>query len=167
MLFVGRVSKEKNLDVIVAVTRRLAEWQLPVRPVFVGDGPYLGELKQLLPDAIFTGYLRGEDLARGYASADFFVFPSTTDTFGNVVLEAHASALPVIVSDQGGPRDLIDEGVDGYVTRANDVDEIADRVRRLVENVELRASMGAAARRKVESRDWQEAFQRFWAATPE
>lgn len=167
MLYVGRVSKEKGLDVTVAVTQRLAGWRLPVRPIFVGDGPYLAEMKKLLPDAIFTGYLRGEDLATGYASADFFVFPSTTDTFGNVVLEAHASALPVIVSDIGGPRDLIEDGVDGYVTRAHDADQIADRVRRLVEDPALRASMAAAARRKVESRDWQEAFARFWAASPE
>jgi glycosyltransferase involved in cell wall biosynthesis/predicted metal-dependent phosphoesterase TrpH len=167
MLYVGRVSKEKNLDVIVAATRRLAEWKLPVRPIFVGDGPYLGEMKQLLPDAIFTGYLVGDDLAIAYASSDFFAFPSTTDTFGNVVLEAHASALPVIVSDQGGPRDLIDDGLDGYVTKANDVEEFADRVRRLCENTADREKMGAAGRKKVESRDWQEAFERFWAASPE
>lgn len=167
MLFVGRMSKEKNLDVIVAVAKQLAAWNLPVRPVFVGDGPYLAEMKKLLPDAIFTGYLRGLDLAIAYASSDLFVFPSTTDTFGNVVLEAHACALPVIVSDVGGPRDLIDDGQDGYVTRANDADEVADRVRRLCEDSELRARMGAVARKKVESRDWQEAFARFWAATPE
>ena len=167
MLFVGRMSKEKNLDLIVGATKRLAEWRLPVRPIFVGDGPYLAEMKRALPDAIFTGYLVGEDLATGYASADFFVFPSTTDTFGNVVLEAHASALPVIVSDVGGPRDLIDDGVDGYVTRANDVEEFADRVRRLCEDEEARKKMGAAGRGKVESRDWQEAFGKFWAASPE
>jgi glycosyltransferase involved in cell wall biosynthesis len=167
MLYVGRVSKEKNLDTIVAATKRLAEWQLPVRPVFVGDGPYLAEMKKLLPDAIFTGYLRGEDLATAYASSDFFCFPSTTDTFGNVVLEAHACALPVIVSDVGGPRDLIDDGVDGYITRANDAGEVADRIRRLCESEELRKSMGEAGRKKVESRDWQEAFERFWNASAE
>src|SRR5260221_11011806 len=105
---------------MVATPSRLAEWHLPVRPIFVGDGPYLAELKRLLPDAIFTGYLRGDDLAIAYASSDFFAFPSTTDTFGNVVLEAHANPLPVVVSDQGGPRGLIGDGGDGYVTRAND-----------------------------------------------
>lgn len=167
MLFVGRISKEKNLDIIVAATKRLAEWKLPVRPIFVGDGPYLGEMKQLLPDAIFTGYLRGEELAIAYASSDFFVFPSTTDTFGNVVLEAHASGLPVIVSDVGGPRDLIDDGVDGYITRALDVEQVADRIRRLSEDPALRQRMSVAARKKVETRDWQEAFEKFWAASPE
>jgi glycosyltransferase involved in cell wall biosynthesis len=167
MLYVGRVSKEKNLDIIVAATKRLAEWRLPVRPIFVGDGPYLAEMKKLLPDAIFTGYLRGEELATAYASSDFFCFPSTTDTFGNVVLEAHACALPVIVSDVGGPRDLIEDGVDGYITRANDVEEVADRIRRLCEDEALRKSMGEAGRKKVESRDWQEAFESFWNASAE
>ncbi len=167
MLYVGRVSKEKGLDVLVGATRRLADWRLPVRPIFVGDGPYMAEMKRMLPDAIFTGYLRGDDLAVAYASADFFAFPSTTDTFGNVVLEAHASSLPVVVSDVGGPRDLIEDGVDGYVTRANDVEEFADRIRRLCEDPARRSKMGVAARKKVESRDWQEAFELFWAASPE
>jgi glycosyltransferase involved in cell wall biosynthesis len=167
MLFVGRVSKEKNLDVLVAATRRLAEWGTPVRPIIVGDGPYMGEMRRLLGDAIFTGYLSGEDLARGYASADFFVFPSTTDTFGNVVLEAQASGIPVVVSDVGGPRDLVGNGVDGFVTRALDVNELAGAVRKLAGDAELRRRMGAAGRARVEDRDWSEAFEKFWAASPE
>lgn len=167
MLFVGRISKEKNLDVIVSAMKRLAAWKVPVRPIFVGDGPYLPEMKRHLPDGIFTGYLRGADLAVAYASSDLFVFPSTTDTFGNVVLEAHASGLPVIVSDVGGPRDLIDDGVDGYVTRALDSEGVAERIRMLCENSQLRRHMGERARRKVEVRDWQEAVNRFWEASPE
>jgi glycosyltransferase involved in cell wall biosynthesis len=167
MLFVGRVSKEKNLDVLVAATRRLAEWGTPVRPIIVGDGPYMGEMRRLLGDAIFTGYLSGEDLARGYASADFFVFPSTTDTFGNVVLEAQASGIPVVVSDVGGPRDLVGDGVDGFVTRALDVNELAGAVRKLAGDADLRRRMGAAGRARVEDRDWSEAFEKFWAASPE
>ena len=130
MLFVGRISKEKNLDTLVASTRRLAEWKTPARPLFIGDGPYLSEMKRLLPDALFTGYLRGEELADAYASADFFVFPSTTDTFGNVVLEAQASGLPVIVSDVGGPRDLVQHARDGFITKALDAGELAEAIRR-------------------------------------
>ena len=167
MLFVGRVSKEKNLDLIVSATRRLAEWRTPVRPIIVGDGPYMPELKRLLGDAIFTGYLGGEDLAKAYASADFFAFPSTTDTFGNVILEAQASGIPVIVSDVGGPRDLVGNGKDGFVTKANDAAELANAIRQLAENPGLRASMGAAGRRRVENRDWSEAFEKFWNYSPE
>ena len=167
MLFVGRVSKEKNLDLIVSATRRLAEWRTPVRPIIVGDGPYMAEMKRLLGDAIFTGYLGGEDLAKAYASADFFAFPSTTDTFGNVILEAQASGIPVIVSDVGGPRDLVAHGKDGFVTKANDAADLANAIRQLAENPTLRATMGEAGRRRVEDRDWSEAAEKFWNYSPE
>jgi len=167
MLFVGRVSKEKNLDVLVAATRRLKESRVPVRPLIVGDGPYMAEMKRLLPDAIFTGYLQGEDLAAAYASADLFVFPSTTDTFGNVVLEAQASGIPAIVSDAGGPRDLVQHGKDGFVTKSLDSTELAGAIKRLVDDPSLRHHMGLAARGKVESRDWTEAFEKFWRESPE
>jgi glycosyltransferase involved in cell wall biosynthesis len=167
MLFVGRVSKEKNLDLLVAATRRLAESGTPVRPILVGDGPYMAEMKRLLSDAIFTGYLGGEDLARAYASADFFVFPSTTDTFGNVILEAQASGIPVIVSDVGGPRDLVSHGVDGFVTKGQDAADLAEAIRKLAADADLRKSMGASGRSRVETRDWTEAFQKFWNESPE
>lgn len=167
MLFVGRVSKEKNLDVLVAATRKLAESQVPARPLIVGDGPYMAEMKRLLPDAIFTGYLQGEDLAVAYASADIFVFPSTTDTFGNVVLEAQASGIPAIVSDVGGPRDLVQHGKDGFVTKSLDSTELAGAIKRLVEDPSLRTHMGLASRGRVESRDWTEAFEKFWHESPE
>lgn len=167
MLFVGRISKEKNLDTLVAATRHLAEWQTPVRPLFVGEGPYLAEMKRLLPDAIFTGYLRGDELAYAYASADFFIFPSTTDTFGNVVIEAQACGIPTVVTDVGGPRDLVENGVDGFVTKAHDSAELASAIRRLAEDAGLRVRMGAAARARVENRDWSEAVEKFWSASPE
>ena len=167
MLFVGRISKEKNLDTLVSAARRLADWKTSVRPIFIGEGPYMAEMKRLLPDAIFTGYLRGAELAEAYASADFFVFPSTTDTFGNVVLEAPACGLPVIVSDVGGPRDLVHHGKDGFITKALDVGELAEAIRRLSDDPGLRKSMGSAARARVETRNWSEAFEKFWALSPD
>jgi glycosyltransferase involved in cell wall biosynthesis len=167
MLFVGRVSKEKNLDLLVAATRRLAGGSAHVRPVIVGDGPYMAEMKRLLIDAIFTGYLGGEDLARAYASADFFVFPSTTDTFGNVILEAQASGIPVIVSDVGGPRDLVSHGIDGFVTKGQDAADLAEAIRKLAADADLRTSMGVSGRSRVETRDWTEAFHKFWHESPE
>jgi len=167
MLFVGRISKEKNLDLIVTAVTRLRDSKSPVRPIFVGDGPYMAEMKKLLPHAIFTGYLDGEDLARAYASADFFVFPSTTDTFGNVILEAQASGLPVIVSDIGGPRDLVEHGTDGLITKGHDGGELTEAIRTLANDSTLRINMGKAARSRVESRNWTEAFEQFWNASPE
>lgn len=165
LLYVGRVSKEKDLDVIATAWQRLRGNGSAL--AFVGDGPYLPELKLALPDAVFTGTLSGQDLARAFASADVFVFPSTTDTFGNVVLEALASGLPNVVSDQGGPKDLIEHGITGFVTRALDVDDFAAHVERLTTDADLRARMSAAARKAVQDRDWAEAGRRFWALSPE
>ncbi len=167
MLFVGRVSKEKNLDVLVAALRRMQQRGAKVRPLIVGNGPYMAEMQRLLEDGIFTGYLGGEELARAYASADMFVFPSTTDTFGNVILEAQASGIPVIVSDVGGPRDLVAHGVEGMVTRGLDADDLATAISRLADDAPLRRKMGAAGRIRVEGRDWAEAFEQFWSASPE
>lgn len=163
-LYVGRVSKEKNLDVLVEACRRLAKQGVPVRLLVVGDGPYLAEMKKALPSAIFTGYLGGEDLARAYASADFFAFPSTTDTFGNVILEAQASGLPCIVSDVGGPSELVTEGGTGLITRALDADRLARAMEKLAASPSLRETMSHAARKSVETRDWNNAFREFWRA---
>jgi len=162
VLFVGRISREKNLDILVAASREIERKSIPVRFLFVGDGPYRKEMQQLLPEAIFTGYLAGEELAAAYASADIFAFPSTTDTFGNVIIESQACGTPCIVSDLGGPRDLVGNGVDGIVTRALDVSALTDAIIRLATDEALRLEMGRASRKKVESRDWAKAFARFW-----
>jgi glycosyltransferase involved in cell wall biosynthesis len=163
LLYVGRISKEKDLDVLVGAYRKVREKHPSTRLVFVGDGPYLNELRDALPDAIFTGYLSGADLAKAFASADIFVFPSTTDTFGNVVLEAMASGLPAIVSDTGGPRELVKNGVTGYVTRSLDIEDFTTATERLVADPLLRETMRTNARAAVQDRDWSEAFARFWS----
>jgi glycosyltransferase involved in cell wall biosynthesis len=164
LLYVGRISREKDLDVIVQAREQFPglegrDWQL----VFVGHGPYVEGLKEQLPRAIFTGPLHGEELAAAYASGDVFLFPSTTDTFGNVVIEAHASGLPVVVSDLGGPRDLVVEGQTGFVTRALDCRAFAEGVNKLLENPALREEMGERGRRSIEHRNWDNAFRHFWA----
>jgi glycosyltransferase involved in cell wall biosynthesis len=136
LLYVGRVSKEKDLDVIVSAWPKLRGNGAAL--AFVGDGPYLKELRALLPDAAFTGTLAGRDLARAFASADVFIFPSTTDTFGNVILEALASGVPCVVSDQGGPKDLIVHGRTGFITHALDVEDFTRHIARLVDDPALR-----------------------------
>ena len=161
-LYVGRVSREKNLDLLAASFRRLFSAGIAVRPLIVGDGPYAGMMKELLPEGIYTGSLHGEELAAAFASADFFVFPSTTDTFGNVVIEAQASGLPVIVSDVGGPRDLVEDGVDGFITKGLDLDALTNAVKHLVADSALRQRMGEASRVRVAERDWSRAAKQFW-----
>jgi glycosyltransferase involved in cell wall biosynthesis len=124
-------------------------------------------MKELLPEGIYTGSLHREELAAAYASADFFVFPSTTDTFGNVVIEAQASGLPVIVSDVGGPKDLIEEGVDGLITKGLDLDALTTAIGKLAADSELRSRMGVAARARVAERDWSRAARLFWEESAE
>ncbi len=161
-LYVGRISREKNLDLLAAAFRRLLARGVKVRPLFVGDGPYLSTMKELLPEGIFMGSLQGEELAVAYASADFFVFPSTTDTFGNVVIEAQASGLPVIVSNVGGPKDLVGHEQDGLITKGLDLDLLTEAMQRLVDDEPLRKAWSLAARARVSERNWERAAQTFW-----
>lgn len=165
LLYVGRVSKEKNLDIAVAAHERLRAEGLPVRLLVVGDGPYLKQLKHSHPEIIYTGYLNGTELATAYASGDVFVFPSTTDTFGNAVLEAQASGLPCVVSDVGGPCELVQHGVDGYVTKALNVEVFADAIRILCRDTGQRLKMGERARMRVQDRNWSNSFRQFWNET--
>ena len=166
LLYVGRISKEKDLDVLAAAFKKLRGKNSAIQLALVGDGPYLKELKSIIPDACCTGYLASLELAKAYASADIFVFPSTTDTFGNVVIEAFASGLPAVVSDQGGPRELVQDGKTGYITKSLDAGDFATAISRLVDDKKLRETMGKNARRSVEDRDWSEAFKKFWAMSP-
>jgi glycosyltransferase involved in cell wall biosynthesis len=104
-------------------------------------------------------------LATAYASADIFVFPSTTDTFGNVILEAQASGLPVVVSDSGGPKELVVHNTNGLITRSHNVEDFTDAIRVLVTDQTLRERMADSARHSVTDRSWPRAFAKFWAAT--
>jgi glycosyltransferase involved in cell wall biosynthesis len=165
LLYVGRISREKDLDVLVAAYRKLREEKLPVQLYLVGHGPYSEALAELLPDACFTGYLQGRELAAAYASADIFVFPSTTDTFGNVIIEAQACGLPVIVSDCGGPKELVEHNKNGLVTKSHDIDDFTRAVRALVTDPTLRQRLGDQARDRVINRTWPSALEKFWAAT--
>src|SRR4029453_11580878 len=165
LLYVGRVSKEKDLDLLAEAYRRLRNDGLPVQLFVVGHGPYSKKLAQSLPEAVFTGYLTGNELATAYASADIFVFPSTTDTFGNVILEAQACGVPVIVSDSGGPKELVEDKTNGLTTRSRDVDDFTRAIRSLATDAALRERMGDAARRSVIDRSWPNAFRKFWSVT--
>ena len=163
LLYVGRISKEKDLDLLAAAYHQFQRQKMEIKLVLVGDGPYLKALKKAIPTAHFTGYLQGEDLAEVFASADLFAFPSTTDTFGNVVLEAMASGLPCVVSDTGGPRELVKNGETGFISRSLDLQDFTRAIQRLIEDPELRLSMSKKARLSVEERSWSGAFQKFWA----
>ncbi len=165
LLYVGRISREKDLDLLADAYRRLRKEGLPVQLFVVGHGPYFEALAKSLPAAFFVGYLKGTELATAYASADIFVFPSTTDTFGNVILEAQASGLPVVVSDSGGPKELVADKANGLITRSHDVEDLTRAIRTLVTNRALRERMANSAPKSVTDRSWPRAFAKFWAST--
>lgn len=154
LLMVSRLVKEKDMADLVEMDRILRQRGNQHRLVLVGDGPMRGELEAALPDAYFAGHRGGEDLARWYASGDVFVFPSTTETFGNVVLEAQASGLPAVVVDRGGPPDLVQPGETGFIARANQPADLADKCEALLRDPAARARMGRQARDAARARDW-------------
>ena len=151
---VSRLVREKDPNDLVAMHRILRERGSQHRLVLVGDGPMRSELEAALPDAFFAGYQAGEALSRWYASADLFVFPSTTETFGNVVLEALASGVPAVVVDRGGPPGLIRPDLNGRVARANDPADLAAHVGTLLAEPALRRAMGRHHRAGAAERDW-------------
>lgn len=154
LLLVSRLVKEKDLKDLVAMHEILRAQGSEHRLVLVGEGPMREELEAALPDAYFAGHQEGEALSRWYASADVFVFPSTTETFGNVVLESLASGVPAVVVDRGGPPGLIRAGVTGRIARANDPADLAEHVGALLAEPELRRAMGQHARESAAERDW-------------
>jgi glycosyltransferase involved in cell wall biosynthesis len=164
LLYVGRVSKEKNLHLLADVFKALVQTDNNVHLVVVGDGPYLDEMKEALRKmpCTFTGFLEGEALSFVYASSDIFVFPSSTDTFGNVVLEAQASGIPVIVTDKGGPHENILHHRTGWIVKADDAYDLLGLLRRMVSKPQLLRKMGKSARDYMESRSFDGAFIQTW-----
>lgn len=114
-IYVGRIAVEKNLPLIIEAFREIQKKIPDFKGVLVGDGPRLEEMKREHSDFIYTGVLRGEALAEHYASADIFLFPSITETFGNVTLEAMSSGLAVVAYDYAAARQHIQNGINGFI----------------------------------------------------
>lgn len=157
LLYVGRISKEKNLDILVEAFKRLDNPNIVL--IIVGDGPYREEMEKNLKgfNANFTGYLSGDALVQAYQNSDIFVFPSTTDTFGNVVLEAHACGIPTVVTDLGGPAENVENGETGVIVKGSDVYALKEGILGILDKGQL-AKMGAKARSSVESRSFDHSF---------
>jgi len=152
--FVSRLVREKGLDVYAEVIERLEETEVPHQSVVVGDGPVRDELEARLPNAVFTGFLEGDALARAYASSDVFLFPSDTETFGNVTLEAMASGLPTVCARAVGSRDLVDEGTTGHLCPPGDTQAFVEATRHLIEEEARRRDMARAACERAQAFTW-------------
>ena len=153
--YAGRLANEKNLEMLFDAWQELAEVD-NCHLLLIGDGPLRTRLQaKQLPRVIFAGYRYGEELATMYASSDLFVFPSLSETFGNVVLEAMASGLPVIAYNVQGPKDIVKERYTGLLVDEISPESLADAVREIVNHHRLMTKMGRQARAYAESCTWQ------------
>jgi glycosyltransferase involved in cell wall biosynthesis len=161
MLYVGRLAAEKNLDLLAEAYRIACSRDARVRLVVVGDGPMAEALKTRCPEAVLAGRRVGDDLAMHYASADLFVFPSLTETFGNVTVEAMASGLPVVAFDHAAAGQVICPDVQGRLAACGDRRGFVEHVLGMVADDAARARQGLAARERALSLDWPEVITQF------
>lgn len=159
LLFVGRMSAEKDLRFLADSYLELASKRQDVRLAMVGDGPMRAELEELLGDtAVFTGWLKGRELAAAFASADIFVFPSSVDTAGQAILEAQASGLPAVVCSEGGASENIEAGNTGLTARSRSVSDFNRCIEKLLDDEGTRRAMSRAARSLAGGRSWESIF---------
>jgi len=160
--YVGRITPEKSVRFLKELEVGLhAAGVPPFRFLIIGDGSEKEWLEQNLTAADLPGVRRGEDLARAYADMDVFVFPSRSDTFGNVVLEAFASGVPAVVTDAGGPKFIVNPEVSGFVAHSNA--EFIAYTARLLKDAELRSRMAQAAREQACGESWDAVFDKVYA----
>ncbi|WP_446897012.1 glycosyltransferase family 4 protein [Clostridium sp. LBM24168] len=159
-LYVGRVSPEKNLDILIDAYKEVySKYKDKIALVITGEGPYMDKCKNCFPeDTIFTGFKKGRELAQIYASSDVFTFPSSSETFGNVVLEAMTSGIPVIGADAGGVKNIIEHGINGLKFRAGDVNELVNLMIELIDNEDLRNVLRINGRNTGLNRSWNKVF---------
>jgi glycosyltransferase involved in cell wall biosynthesis len=151
--YVGRIVKEKNLELFARVIRNLEFSGVSHRSLIVGEGPMRRKMEAALPQTQFTGLLSGENLAVAYASSDIFFFPSETETFGLVVLEALASGLAVISANSGGSRSMIKHGENGFLVDGQEEAKMTEYIVRLIRDARLRDRIRMRARASVQRLD--------------
>jgi glycosyltransferase involved in cell wall biosynthesis len=156
LLSVGRLAAEKNLDLIVTTYQSLQQSGRPVRLVFAGDGPYRSALQARCPNAYFMGMCSHEKLAALYASADLFLFPSLTETFGNVTLEALASGTPVLAYDCAAATELIKDTYNGWLVEGEDPQRYVLKALKITQHANTLAHARQRTHTSIHQWDWQE-----------
>lgn len=154
ILYVGRISKEKNLELFLKIATHFPKETF----IIVGDGPYREELEKNKPENVFfIGYLRDRELSQAYASSDIFLFPSETETYGLVILEAMASGLPVLVSSRGASKEHLTNEIEGFV--CNNLQEYLDKLNLLLSNKEIYVKMRERALEKAKKLDFEKSYK--------
>ncbi|WP_066320255.1 glycosyltransferase family 1 protein [Bacillus sp. FJAT-29814] len=161
LTYVGRLAPEKDPETLLAVAKSMpAELNEKIQWLIIGDGPLREKLEAQAPtNVIFTGYLNGKSLAQAYSASDLFVFPSSTETFGNVVLEALASGIPVIGANSGGVKNIIKSGENGILCTPGNVEEFTKAIIHLINNSSIRKQMGMAGRNYALTQSWNRIFE--------
>jgi glycosyltransferase involved in cell wall biosynthesis len=165
LLYAGRVSVEKNLTALVTIFKQLCQARRDVALVVAGEGPYLARMRQELADlpAYFLGRQDDSALAALYASSDLFVFPSRTDTLGQVVLEAQSCGLPALVGNEGGPKEHVEHDVTGIVIGSSLPGAWCDAITSILDDEPRRLRMSRAAAQRAQRSGLARTFERFWA----
>jgi glycosyltransferase involved in cell wall biosynthesis len=161
LIYVGRLAAEKNLKLAVDAWLAIRQDRPGTRLILVGDGPMRGALQKDHPEIIFCGMHRGESLARHYASGDLFLFPSLSETFGNVVIEAMASGLPVLGYSDAAIKEFVRHQVNGIAIEAGDREQFIRAARQSAQEPELLVRMGKQARKDSLAMDWSKIHSRF------
>ena len=160
LLYAGRLVWEKDLRTLARAYEVLRQKRSDFVLVLAGDGPIRRELASMMPDAVFLGQLGGEALSTAYASADLFVFPSTTETFGNVIVEAMASGIASVCAREGGASGVVQHGVTGVLSAPRDASDFAAAIERLLDAPAQREAMAMQALEFARRQSWPAIFQR-------
>jgi glycosyltransferase involved in cell wall biosynthesis len=163
ILFVGRLVLEKGLDIYAQVIDQLETRGIPHKALIVGEGPERQAFQERLPNAIFTGFQNGENLARAYASADIFVNPSITEAFGNVTLEAMASGVPAICADASGARVIVKPNETGFLVEPKNIDAYVTKIIDFIDQPELHQKFCAASESNSQNMTWHSILSALFA----
>ncbi len=155
LLFASRIVWEKNLQLLINLQKLITSNDLPHNLIIAGSGSALSEMKKRCPDSIYLGALNHTHLSKLYASADLFIFPSKTETFGNVVIEAMASGLPCIISNEGGPASFVTDHINGLIAHEGTTDNYLSLIQKLVNDSTLRKNITNNGLEFTESMDWK------------
>lgn len=154
ILFASRLVWEKEIQTLINIYDIFSKSKPDYKMIIAGDGPQKKYMQKHMPGAIFTGKLQGKELSKIFASCDLFVFPSITETFGNVVLEAMSSGLPVVAADQGGPKGIIQHGITGLLARPKDAEDFSSKIISILDDPVYKEKLSQKATAYAKSQSW-------------